>query len=203
MSVGSDIVAALAGLSEASKGNPTTVWDTIAPFLGGAPGNAIYIAGAAGLKQTSILAGYQNAASAAGTIRVALPLVVTGTQITVLIRIFDRTTGPHVIVVQGITGASGVWNAAGFAATLLGKSPATTVRLAHLTASPYTNYILLGPVSVTWNYPDVAVVDAIVGQANVTSDWLTGWVCTRITSETGITIDRTISVLTAGYAFYG
>jgi hypothetical protein len=194
MSVGSDIVAAVTAMAPADKYDPAKVWDVIVPILtSGAQTSYTYTSGLRGL---DFLAAWHEGSASAGTIRIKLPSAKrwSSTNCLFIINIFDSVNGPSTFLVSGYNGGS-AWTV-GFA-RMTGLCVATQVRLGD---DGSNNLILLGAVGNTWNYPKIEVYHALL--QNAETGWLTGWDISRITSEAGITVNQTMSVLHAGYAVY-
>jgi len=130
----------------------------------------------------NVAAAYLGGSTQIGTLKITLPKYRSSTMLNVTIRGYDYSSYGAWSVTIGGYNYSGDQTWYNLSATIEGRAPFKTVRLAN---NGTNDLILLGDVNTAWQYGHVEVTDVIAGYANITG-WGTNWSIVLITNEAGI-----------------
>ncbi len=134
---------------------------------------------------------YRKSSNVVGALKIALPNSWISSMLMIRVRVFEYYAGKSFeILLSGYIYSGGYW--INTTAEIIGGTEADrnfNVRFGH---DGTKCCIYIGEVDSNWNYPQVAVMDAVVGYAGTSVDlWSSGWDIDVVSTFGAISVTRT------------
>ncbi len=176
---GATIASDTGAISFSNENLTTTGWLSAASIINTAGSGAQYYDG--------ILSSGTTSSTKVGTCVIDLPVDFVDTMLAIKIRGYDYTSdeGPWEVLVGGYLydTVSDIW--VNHRASVQGEVPFKDIRLGY-NGNTGKACIMLGLTGLTWNYPQVQILDMLAGYQN-RDLYKTGWAITWYTDETNFT----------------